>query len=444
MGSQRRANLVLALSSIAAVQSNFDTPFAEADLDASWAMTSDSYPNISREIDRILDCQQQDLVAKEELRRLMRFQFDYEADPLLMAVHLAYAMSVAAAPTGTPANQTQVLTRDVGVTAGTFKVGIAVGSVVKQTPPVAWNITDTDLKSAIEAIGFIGRGNTTVVFNSGARTWTIVYVNNLARAQMPQFTVDSTGLTGGAVVQSQTQPGVQKHHNLTRIAGFQPVAFCLAAGFRNSARLPKFYKSVVADAFGLRGSHAQPRVQASMTVIGSGEVSNVSSSYVIPTCRIYRPVRFRDCVLVIDGHDYSLDNTFRDFDLNYSNGLIADDDAYTAADQDVHRLERADQRPWVLNVGILGEEGDTIHQLGEALAEVAVTFRVGRSGNNINFNLPKASISLRDPVIVYDGTPKRSKVQISIEPELISGDATTPWTASAEADIASTLLAVGA
>lgn len=437
MTTRRRADLIVALSGVAARQSDFDTPVDEDAINTAWAMTSDSYPNVAQEIDRILDCQQQDLVAKEVLRRLMRFDFDYEADPLLMAIHLAYMMSVAGAPTGTPANQISVFTRGGGVTAGTWKIGVLVGSLVKYTAPLAWNAPAADVKMAVENISYVGRGNTTVTFTTDH--WDVTLVNNWARGSIT-FSVVNTDLTGGVIVLTTPTPADQNHHALTRIAGFQPVAFGLVAGFRNSNRLPKIYKSVVANSMTLRASHAQPRVTANIGVIGSGEVPNVSSSWVTPVCQVFRPARFRDTSLVIDGVDYALNNLLRDYELSYSNQLVADDDAYTAQDEDIHRLERADQRPFSINAGILGEEGDTIHQMAEGLAEVAVSMRIGRPGSNITFNLPKASISLRDPVLAYDGSVKRSKVQIMIEPELISGDATTPFTAAANVAIPTQLL----
>lgn len=437
MATRRRADLLVALSGSAAVQSNFDTRMDEDAIDTAWAMTSDNYPNVEQQIDRILDCQQQDLVAKETLRRIMRFDLDYEADPILMAIHLAYMMSVAASPTGTPADQVERFTQGVGLSGGFWRIGVLVGSVVKPTQPLAWNATALEVKTAVENISYVGRGNITVTLN--VDHWDLTLVNNWAKGGIT-FSVITTDLVGGTITRATQTPAVQFSHALTRISGFQPVAFGLVAGFRNSDKRPKFYKSVVANTLTFRGSHADPRVTASMGVIGSGEVETVSSGWVTPDCQIYRPARFRDTSLVIAGVDYALGNLLRDYEVSFSNGLVDDDDPYTAQDEDIHRLERADQRPFTINAGILGEEGDTIHQLAEGLAEEACSLRIGRPGRSVLFTIPKGSISLRNPVIGYDGTVKRSKVQIQIEPELISGDATTPFTATASVDIEDDLL----
>lgn len=436
----RRADLFLALSGIAGIQANFDTEMLESAIDTAWAVRNDAYPNVEHQIDRILDCSEQDLVAIEELRRLMKFSFDYEADPRLMVVHLAYMMCIASAPTGTPANEVQIFTRGAGVIAGTWQPGILVGTRVKKTQPLAWDISAANLKVALESLSAIGRNNTTITYAAGV--WTVTFVNNLASASMPLLSADSTGLTGGVITPSRTTAGSAKFHLLSRFTSFQPVTFGMVAGFRNSVRSPKKYKSVTVDTFSARGSHAQPRVTASMGVVGSGEVFPVSGGYAVPVCQIYRGVRFKDCQLIVDGVDYSANDLFRDFDMTYTQGIVSDDDAYTAQDEDVHRLERADQRRLVINASVLGEEGDTIFNLAEALAEVAVSLRLGRSGSNVLVNSPKAVLSLRNPSIGYDGSVKRATVRISIEPEIIPGDSTTPFTISAENTITSTLLGI--
>jgi hypothetical protein len=440
MTDRRRADLVVALSGAAKIQSNFDTPSPEATFDTAWAVTSDSYPALSQELDRILDCSQQDLIAKEVVRRLVRFDFDYDSDAQLMAANLAYIMGVAAAPTGTPANEVQTITSTA--TGGTGRVGVVVGSVTKYTPQLAFNVPAADMKTALENINFIGKGNVTVALALGVYTFT--FTNNHANDNIAALVVDGNGttLTGGTWTQATVTEGAQRDAHITRISGFQPPAYGMAVGFRNSNKRMRLFKSGVADTMRVTGAHNQPRINVNWGMVASAEVSNVSNAYSVPNCQIYRPSRFRDTSLVIDGVDYALNNTLRDFEVSLSNGLIVDDDAYTAQDEDIHRAERADQRVMTINAGILGEHNDVIYDLAASLGEVPVSLRVGRSGNGILFNLPKGSVSLRNPELAYDGTAKRSKIQIQIEPELVPGDSTTPFTVDALVGISSTLLTV--
>jgi hypothetical protein len=437
----RRGDFKVVLSGKGKVQPDFPTPMLPVDLDTAWKMTSDSYPNVVKEINRILDCRNQDLVAKELLRRIMRFDFDYEADPQLINIHLAYVMSLASAPTGTPANQTWVFTRGVGVTAGYWKIGIPVGSQVKWTALVPWNVTAANLKRTIENMAAIGRNNTTVVFDGTARTWTVTLVGNLARAELAVPSVNSTGLTGGVVVPTEGAAGVQLHHAIDRFAGYQSVAFGLICGFENSPAgiFPKAYKSVIANSYRFAGSHADPSVTANIGVVGSGDVTDVPSDYVLPACKVFRAARFKDCVLIIDGVNYSMNDLWRNFEWTGGNAAITDDDAYTSADEDIHRAERADVRPFSLNIGILGVEGDDVHSLGESMAEVPVSLQIGRNNNGTLLTIPKASISLRDPAISYDGTAKRTMVNLNIEHETPS-DGSSPFSILAYLGQTETLL----
>lgn len=441
MPSRRRAELVLAFPNHGQRQADFETPMSESVLIKAWGMTSDTYPGIDREIDRLLNCTLERLVQKEMLRRIMRFNFDFEANGQLLAQLLAYKMGVAATPTGTPANQVQTIT--MTGTAGTWRVGITIGQYIKYTPYLAFNVSAANLKAAIENLTAIGRSNTTVTLVGSV--YTITHVNNLSHAEMPVYVTDSALLTGGTATPLETVPGVEKSHALSEITTFQQPVFGFVVGYRNSARLPRRYDSVVCDSLRISGAHAQPRLSANTLLIGSGNLNDVTGSYVIPACAIYRPIRFKDCKLVIDGVDYSnqavTGNPWRDFDLTMNSNTITDDDAHPGQDEDVHRLERADERPWALNVGILGEKGDDIYALAEEGAEVAVSLQMGRSNECVIANIPKASVTLRNPETSFDGTAKRSKIQINIEPEEIPGDATTPYTFTAKFNETATLLA---
>jgi hypothetical protein len=624
MPPRRRADLIVAFPNHGQRQSDFDTPISESVLSRAWPMTSDSYPAVDREIDRILNCTQERLTQKELLRRIMRFSLDFEANGTLLTQIIAYLMGVAAAPVGqTSQNQTQTLTRGADVDGGTFRVLMPSGVTPPFSGAVAWNVSAVNLKTAIEALPSIGAGNTTVSFNAGV--WSIEFINDLATVEMPLFIVDDddltasndigdvtaavinnpgtgytvgddltltggnndavlnvdtvsgggvitgvsivtpgtgytsalgVGVTGGtgnddatfditafvadknivaaedapavlpqraqiqvltivggsagtlrlglpvgqytkytsrlvfnptaaqmkaalenlvavgrnnvtvaldtstpgtrvytithvsnllyaeltpyvlddddltatSAVINETQTGVQLEHDITEITGFQPPAFGFAVGYKTSNRRPRKYDSVAVDTLRIVGSHAQPRVTVTVGVVGSGDVQDVSSDYVLPGCQIFRPIRFKDCVLIINDVNYSnqpaTGNRLMDFELSQSNGLITDDDAYTGQDEDIHRLERADIRSLVLNVGILAEKGDDIYQLAEENAEVPVTFQIGRSNDSPEYIIAKASLSLRNPETVYDGTAKRTKVQIAIEPEEDDGGAT--------------------
>lgn len=438
MPSQRRSSYKFAFSGAGGVQADFDTPMPDASLDTAWDVSSDTLPGVEDEVDRILDCTQQDLVALELLRRVMRWSVDFQADPVMLAIAVAYIESVAGTPTGTPRNQRQDIVI-AGATSGTFRARMLIGAYIKETPPIPFAPTIADVKRAVESLTAVGRGNT-VVTNPVAGTFRVEMAGNLARASMPVMTANIAGLNGGASVTiTENQTAIQRAHAISRIAGYQPVAFNVMTGSTTSTR-PRRKWTAVGDSLRIGGGRATPRLTASLGVAGSADVRYADPSYVLPACQIYRAARFLDGDLILDGVSYQDSNLWRSFELRRANGLIVDEDAQTSRDEDIHRAERADARTLAVDLSILGEEGDDIYEMAFYRQEVAGSLRIGRSGRNLFLNVPKGVLSLRNPAIVPDGTARRSAIQLSYEPELIPGDASTPYTWTANVENSATLL----
>jgi hypothetical protein len=296
------------------------------------------------------------------------------------------------------------------------------------------------VKRAVESLTAVGRGNT-IVTNPTGSTFVVEFTGNLARASMPLMTAITTNLNVGATVAiTVTQTAIQRAHAISRIAGYQPVAFGAITGSKTSTRERRKWSSIVADSLRIGGGRATPRLTATLGVAGNADVGYADPSYVLPNCQIYRAARFLDGDLVLDGVSYGDSNQWRSFELRRNNGLIVDEDAQTSRDEDIHRAERADQRTLVIDASVLGEEGDDLYEMAKYRQEVPMILQVGRSGNNIVWTAPKAVLSLRNPAIVPDGTARRSAIQLSIEPELIPGDATTPYTVVANVEQSATLL----
>lgn len=438
MPPQRRSSYIFAVNGAGAVQPNFDTPMPDSSLDTAWSVTSDTLPGVEEEIARILDCTQQDLVALDLQRRVMSWSVDLEADPNMLAPVVAYIESVAGAPTGTPANQRQQIV--ITASSGTFRQQMIIGGYAKLTPPIPYNPTIADVKRAVESLTAVGRGNTTVTNPSGT-TFVVEFTGNLARATMPLMTAIVTNLNVGAtVVITQTQAAVQRAHAISRIAGYQPFAFSVMTGSKTSSRPRRKWSGVVADSLRIGGGRATPRLTSTLGVRGNADVGYADPSYVLPVCQVYRAARFLDCDLILDGVSYQDNNLWRSFELRRNNGLIVDEDAQTSVDEDIHRAERADQRTLVIDASVLGEEGDDLYEMAKYRQEVAGSLRIGRSGRNLFLSFPKAVLSLRNPAITPDGTARRSAIQLQIEPELIPGDATTPYTWIANVEQSATFL----
>jgi hypothetical protein len=427
------------MSGVGAVQPDFDTPMPDAALNVAWNVTSDTLPSVEEELTRILDCTQQDLTGVELQRRFARWGFDFETDPAMLAPAVAYLAGVAGTPTGTPRNQIYTLTI-AGATSGTFKLLLAVGGRLKETAPIPYNFTAADLKRALENLTAIGRGQLTVI-DTGGGAFTVEVGGNLQRGTLGAITSNVTGLNGGATVAvAVTQTAIQRAHAISRTTGDQPPAWSAIIGSEASAYALRKWISLVLDSLRIGGGRATPRLTASATVAGSAEPHYAAAGYVLPVCQIYRAVRFLDCELIIDGVNYQTSNLWRNFELRAGNNLITDEDANTDRDEDIHRAERGDVRSFVIDADIAGEEGDTLHEMARFRSEVAASLRIGRSGNNVTFTIPKALVSLRGGGIGFDGSARRSTIQLQLEPELIPGDSSTPWSAVANVGQSATLL----
>lgn len=441
MPTQRRRSYKFAMSGVGAVQPNFDTPMPDAALNTAWNITSDTLPAVEEELTRNLDCTQQDLTGVELQRRFASWGFDFEADPAMLAPAVAYLAGVAAAPTGSPRNQQFTLTR-ANATGGSFFLNLPVGTRLKPTAPIPYNFTAADLKRALENLTAIGRGQLTVTDLTGG-VFLIEVGGNLQRGSLGALAADVTALlgVGASVTVPETQTAIQRAHAISRTNGDQPPAWSAIIGSETSTRALRKWISLVLNSLRIGGGRNQPRVTASATVNGSAEPHYAAAGFVLPVCQIYRAIRFLDCALIIDGVNYQANNLWRRFELRAANNLITDEDANTDQDEDIHRAERADQRSFIVDADISGEEGDDLHSAAETKAEVPVSLRLGRLGNNITFNFPKALLSLRGGARVnFDGTARRSVIPLQIEPELIPGDATTPWTATAYVGQSATLL----
>lgn len=439
MPSNRRKSYKFAFSGVGAVQPDFDTAMPDASLDTAWNITSDTLPSVEEELTRNLDCTQQDLTGVELQRRFARWGIDFEADPAMLAPAVAYLAGVASAPTGTPANQVFTLTR-AGATSGTFKLLLPVGARLKETAPIPYNFDAAALKRYLENLTAIGRGQLTVA-SLGGGVFTITVGGNLARGSLGLLTADVSGLNGGASVGIvETTAAVQRAHAIHRTTGDQTPAFSAGVGSETSARAIRKWISLVVDSFRVGGGRDAPRLTASLALAGSAEPHFAAADFILPECQIYRAARFLDCDLIIDGVSYQDSNLWRRFELRAANNVVTDEDANTDRDEDIHRAERADQRAFVIDADVSGEEGDDLFEMAKSHAEVPASLRIGREGNNVTFAAAKALLSLRGSGLAFGGSLRRSAITLSIEPELIPGDATTPWTAVANVSQSQTLL----
>lgn len=107
-------------------------------------------------------------------------------------------------------NEIQRLTRGNLVSAGTFTISWQVGATTYTTAAIAWNASADAVRAALEAMNLppvspIDSGDVIVDWNAVSTYWTIEFAGKYAGTNVNQVTVDSGGLTGGAVTPTTTQ-----------------------------------------------------------------------------------------------------------------------------------------------------------------------------------------------------------------------------------------------
>lgn len=93
-----------------------------------------------------------------------------------------------------------------GATAGTFTVTFAGVT----SAAIAFNATAATVQAALEAMASIGAGNVTVTGGPAntATPLTVTFVGSLGNRNVSQATINGAGLTGGAITNTTTTPGV--------------------------------------------------------------------------------------------------------------------------------------------------------------------------------------------------------------------------------------------
>lgn len=184
----------VAFSGIGKKQTGFGTPLANSDLDTrdKCTITREEVPD--RRV--YMDCRGEDPVDTKIQSRFARYTFDYaEVTPQIIARWTAYKEGASAAPTGTPANEVQTLTRNGTVSGGTFTLALTLEGRTVTTKPIAWDATSTAIAAALTAarMKFIEPGDVTITGGT-LQVETATAVGNISSAGDLAVTVTAAGM----------------------------------------------------------------------------------------------------------------------------------------------------------------------------------------------------------------------------------------------------------
>ncbi|HEX8087669.1 MAG TPA: phage tail tube protein [Blastocatellia bacterium] len=202
---------------------------------------------------------------------------------------------------------------------------------------------------------------------------------------------------------------------------FQPPATSFIYGHDGSSVNPLKLKAMVLASLRITGRVAQ-RLSAQVEFRGHGNPA-AATGYTFPECSAITPIYLKDCAFSLAGADRYAD--LREFDFNFSNELISEDDPFTLASPDITRMERGDIRQYGWNLKLLGEPNDSTHQSALAKTKVALSHRLGTSTENVTLDVASGVLKQAGGP-GYDGRANRSVLDLALEPVKVSGNADTP------------------
>jgi hypothetical protein len=432
---QRLKKAFYAFSSTFKRQSAFGTALANADLDERHNCTVEFEDVV--ETETIYDCSGEDIHDEQVQSQLKRVTITYPSiTPQRLFGWVTMLLGACAAPTGTPANEVQTITIDA--TGGTFPVALNnFEGKSGTTGQVAWNISAANLQAALEALDPIGEGNVTV--GLVGLVYTITFIGDLAKANIPTLSTAGAVLTGGAgtATVATTTQGANKYHAATRSTDDQLPKTSIGCGYEGNATNPEKYRDLVTESVSFT-TQRRKNVTAVVTLLGRFTPADMVG-FTVPECENLPALKGRDCKIKVNGQ--YLGEEFWQSTVTLNNNTPTGDDAFPNDDVEVGNLERGDKPTYPISMQILGSKGDTIGEICRLRSKVPVEFLLGKPGNRCSVILPNVQFKFASNPRVYVGERNRSAHAIDAVPHK---DATllAPLRAEAYLDQTETFLSV--
>lgn len=410
MSNPRYTNrkLVLAMSPDFMVQPAFDSAIATAELNYRHPQTTPAFHGIVPFREETRDCAAQYVILEELTGKIARFTIGFNATAKFLAGWYAYLLGVAAAPTGSPGNETQTLAIG-GASGGSFTLTFDFEGLSGTTSAIAFDATAATIQAALEALRPIKAGNVAVTGSVGG-PFTISFAGGtLANANLPLITrTDSTTGGTGVTVTAGTN-GANKLHAITRSTSEQPPLFSVIEGFEGETNGIKKYKNLVLDSWSV---NINRRGKAALTVTAYGDPTpEVLAGYSIPVCENLTPISAKDTRLLI-GSEY-VTGDLRELTYTESNNIDVSADALRFDDVTPDQLERGDPTA-SLNAYIIGSPTSDLWEFAsdENNAFDSMELALGRPGERLTIYAPNTQFRLEDNLVDFTGSRNLSAFRI--------------------------------
>jgi hypothetical protein len=392
--------LYFAMSSAGRRQADRDTPLALNLIDQRVNITSRNYVETAKTIEEIFDCIGEEVVDREVTRMIRRITVEAPYNPSVAAAILAYVKGVAAAPVGTSTNK--IITVTVTGT-GSYVLTLPAydGQGAQPTTAIPHNATAEAFKFIIESLDNIGYGNTTVLLAGGV--YTVEFVGKRSNAPLPNFTVDNTGMAGGAAVVAQTQAGTQRTHAISENPLYQNYYTSFVMGFEDEAGSDRQLVGAQITAFRVTLPEGGGALTMAWDIVARDLIP--IAGYIIPACVVARPMRLADCRLTHGGTDYTA--SLIDGAYAFNNNTVTGNPAYTGRGVKPTRLERARRRTRTFTFRLLGGLTQALRLEAESNPEAglrrATVLRMGTEGLNITETFPNNLLTIDGAGIDFQG-----------------------------------------
>jgi hypothetical protein len=430
--AQRLVNQFVALSGDGKVQTAFDAPMDDADLDTRDRCEISVEDIVARQT--ILDCDGRDIDDETVNTRLKRFTFTYASvRPQILARWAAYFFGAVAAPTGTPADEVQTITRTGTVSGGTFTLALTLEGRTGTTAAIAWNASTATIQAALikvsASIGRLIKAGDVVVSGDWTSGIVLTFGGRLAKANLPPLTADATNLTGaGAGLNvAQTTAGAQRYHAISRSTADTKAYFSFALGFKTGSLATEKYYNAVCERFDPT-LNRNGDVGLTVSVLCNFEPELVAG-FSVPDCANYAPLKTSDCRVQI-GSDWKTLDIFSQTMTNNDN-VPVDADTFGFDSVDPDALERGDQPQYSISALIFAALSDTTDNLAVAVkneSKVSYTTHFGMPGDRFSLIAPNTKLKPQTnsrqfagarnrSVVALDGTPHRDGANAPVRAE---------------------------
>lgn len=392
---------------------------------------------ISRDliVDRreVRDCRDEDLIDSQVRTRLARITLNYaEVTPQIIARWSAMKLGSAAAPTGTPADETQTLT----VGSAPFTITLTLEGRTVTTASIPETATAAQVQAALTASRMLFLQPGDVVVTGSSPTYTITFPNTgrFGRANIPLMV--ATG-TGSSIAAGTT--GVQKYHAFSRSTSRNKLLTSFALGWDSDTDRVEKYIDYAVESI-TPNMQLNGDVGLTVVLVGKWGYDSIEETFTIPDCVNISPLLAQDCRVSIDG-------VWQTTDINSLTATANDNipvdrlSAFPFDGVDIETLVRSRQPSYSFAASIFGSETDSLYQLAlneRSNANVPVIIHFGNPGNRCTWNFPSSEVRFQSNPLGTAGTAEFSTIQIDGVP--MKDGSTKPFNAEAYVSQTATFL----